>query len=96
MHAQRQAVTTRLLNVLLKKHTLVSRTLTVTLWAINVSVTSPGFKTSESASQTALDAGGLAQNSTVRDRRWPVMAVRVLLAGYTAGRPESRPVGVPR
>lgn len=58
------------------------------LWAIIVSVTSPGLRTRESVSQTALDAGGLAQNSTVRDRRWPVTAVKVLLAGYTAGRPE--------
>jgi hypothetical protein len=37
----------------------------------------------------ALEAGGLEQNSTVRDSCWPVIAVKVLLAGYTAGRPES-------
>jgi hypothetical protein len=59
------------------------------LWAISVSVTSPGLRTRESVSQMALEAGGFAQNSTVRDKRWPVTAVRVLLAGYTAGRPES-------
>jgi hypothetical protein len=63
----------------------------VILWAIRVSVTSPGLKTRESVSQTVLEGGGLAQNSTVRDRRWPVVAVKVLLAGYTSGRPESTP-----
>jgi hypothetical protein len=54
-------------------------------------VTSPGLKTRESVNQTVLEAGGFAQNSTVRERRWPVVAVKVLLAGYTSGRPESRP-----
>jgi hypothetical protein len=68
-----------------------NETLTVILWAISVSVTSPGLKTRESVSQTVLEAGGLAQNSTVRDRRWPVVAVNVLLAGYTSGRPGRGP-----
>jgi len=56
-------------------------------WAIMVSVTSPGLRMRESVSQIALEAGGLAQNSTVSERRWPVTAVSVLLEGYTAGRP---------